>query len=180
MELERNFIECVICLEMLCRPSSTPCGHNFCLPCLEAFQRSKVSQVRCPLCRYRIPNGKFAVNKQLEILIQKTYPKEYAWRLKNFKPKFKLTRAQIMFLGVCKTVRVLFVLVLPVFMGVWLSKRLDSVPRQVTNFLSLIFRIILSAPNSCILQLFWNLANLIFRYLDVASAVSGLMYSIGN
>ncbi|XP_047445795.1 E3 ubiquitin-protein ligase TRIM39 [Mugil cephalus] len=42
--------QCSICLDVFTNPSSTPCGHSFCMPCISRYwDGSKVCQ--CPLCK---------------------------------------------------------------------------------------------------------------------------------
>ncbi|XP_031707002.1 zinc-binding protein A33-like [Anarrhichthys ocellatus] len=49
MSFEEQF-KCCICLDILTDPSSIPCGHNFCLDCIEGFWDTK-SKADCPLCK---------------------------------------------------------------------------------------------------------------------------------
>ncbi|GLD64623.1 nuclear factor 7, brain [Lates japonicus] len=42
--------QCSICLDVFNNPSSTPCGHSFCMACISRYwDGSKVCQ--CPLCK---------------------------------------------------------------------------------------------------------------------------------
>ncbi|XP_070710618.1 E3 ubiquitin-protein ligase TRIM39-like [Pempheris klunzingeri] len=41
---------CCICLDTYTDPVSTPCGHNFCLDCIEGFWDTK-DKSECPLCK---------------------------------------------------------------------------------------------------------------------------------
>ncbi|XVF54792.1 hypothetical protein PTKIN_Ptkin05aG0210100 [Pterospermum kingtungense] len=54
VESNDQSFNCSICLNMLDRPVSTPCGHNFCLKC---FQTSIRQRKNCPLCRDAIPSS---------------------------------------------------------------------------------------------------------------------------
>ncbi|XP_033840001.1 E3 ubiquitin-protein ligase TRIM21-like [Periophthalmus magnuspinnatus] len=47
--LEEQF-KCCICLDIYRDPVSTPCGHNFCLDCIEGYWETK-SRPECPLCK---------------------------------------------------------------------------------------------------------------------------------
>lgn len=47
--LEEQF-RCCICLDVYTDPVSIPCGHNFCLDCIEGFWDTK-DQSECPLCK---------------------------------------------------------------------------------------------------------------------------------
>lgn len=41
---------CCICLDIYNDPVSIPCGHNFCLDCIEGFWDTKNTS-ECPLCK---------------------------------------------------------------------------------------------------------------------------------
>uniref|UniRef100_UPI0037E943BE E3 ubiquitin-protein ligase TRIM39-like n=1 Tax=Semicossyphus pulcher TaxID=241346 RepID=UPI0037E943BE len=43
-------LRCCICLDTYTDPVSIPCGHNFCLDCIEGFWDTK-DQCQCPLCK---------------------------------------------------------------------------------------------------------------------------------
>ncbi|XP_060887529.1 E3 ubiquitin-protein ligase TRIM21-like [Labrus mixtus] len=47
--LELQF-RCCICLDTFTDPVSIPCGHNFCMDCIEGFWDTK-NQSQCPLCK---------------------------------------------------------------------------------------------------------------------------------
>lgn len=53
VQLEEQF-RCCICLEIYTDPVSIPCGHNFCLDCIEDYWDTKV-QCECPLCKEIFP-----------------------------------------------------------------------------------------------------------------------------
>ena len=44
-------LECPVCLRLLHAPTTLPCGHTFCLPCLSQTPRSSSNQISCPVCR---------------------------------------------------------------------------------------------------------------------------------
>lgn len=46
----RDQFLCSICLEVLVQPVSTPCGHNFCMNCIETYRDSS-TDYHCPVCR---------------------------------------------------------------------------------------------------------------------------------
>ncbi|EOY22658.1 PREDICTED: E3 ubiquitin-protein ligase ORTHRUS 2 isoform X1 [Theobroma cacao] len=54
LEVSDESFNCSICLKMLDRPVSTPCGHNFCLKCFQSSTRRQRNST-CPLCRNPIP-----------------------------------------------------------------------------------------------------------------------------
>ncbi|KAJ0057631.1 hypothetical protein NL108_011569 [Boleophthalmus pectinirostris] len=47
---------CAICLEVLRRPVSLPCGHSFCLDCVEGYWADAEKDCLCPQCRHRFPH----------------------------------------------------------------------------------------------------------------------------
>ncbi|XP_034412723.1 E3 ubiquitin-protein ligase TRIM39-like [Cyclopterus lumpus] len=47
--VEEQF-KCCICLDIFTDPTSIPCGHNFCLDCIEGFWDTKI-ECECPLCK---------------------------------------------------------------------------------------------------------------------------------
>ncbi|XP_069160839.1 tripartite motif-containing protein 3 isoform X2 [Procambarus clarkii] len=49
--LEEDDVTCAICLDLLHRPRSLPCGHTFCLVCLQNYVNSCRSALTCPSCR---------------------------------------------------------------------------------------------------------------------------------
>ncbi|XP_035004221.1 nuclear factor 7, ovary-like [Hippoglossus stenolepis] len=49
VEFEEQF-KCCICLNIYTDPVSTPCGHNFCLDCIEGYWDSR-GKSDCPLCK---------------------------------------------------------------------------------------------------------------------------------
>ncbi|XP_027726305.1 putative nuclear envelope pore membrane protein POM 121B isoform X2 [Vombatus ursinus] len=46
-------LTCSICLEIFQQPVTTPCGHNFCSPCLDKTWTGQSFQFYCPQCRAR-------------------------------------------------------------------------------------------------------------------------------
>ncbi|XP_020847587.1 E3 ubiquitin/ISG15 ligase TRIM25 isoform X2 [Phascolarctos cinereus] len=44
-------LTCSICLEIFQEPVTTPCGHNFCWPCLDETWTGQSFQFSCPQCR---------------------------------------------------------------------------------------------------------------------------------
>ncbi|TNN53405.1 Zinc-binding protein A33 [Liparis tanakae] len=58
--VEEQFM-CCICLDIFRDPTSTPCGHNFCLDCIEDYWDTK-RECECPLCKQT-----FSVRPKLSI-----------------------------------------------------------------------------------------------------------------
>ncbi|KAL4618273.1 hypothetical protein GN956_G20696 [Arapaima gigas] len=66
---EEQFL-CSICLEVFVEPVTTPCGHSFCLACLQGYW-SHSKQTQCPMCKrsfHRRPE--LSVNRVLADIAQ--------------------------------------------------------------------------------------------------------------
>ncbi|XP_058771298.1 E3 ubiquitin-protein ligase ORTHRUS 2-like isoform X1 [Vicia villosa] len=62
-------LNCSICLTLLERPITTPCGHNFCLKCFEKWV--KQGKRNCSNCRTEIP-AKMASDPQINVQLATT------------------------------------------------------------------------------------------------------------
>ncbi|KAK7020631.1 hypothetical protein SK128_019457 [Halocaridina rubra] len=51
MPIDEDDVMCAICLDLLHRPRSLPCGHTFCLLCLQNYANSCRTIITCPSCR---------------------------------------------------------------------------------------------------------------------------------
>ncbi|XP_062105548.1 uncharacterized protein LOC133817149 [Humulus lupulus] len=79
MDKLREELSCAICLDICFEPTTTPCGHSFCLKCLRS-SASKCGK-KCPKCRQLISNGRSCtVNTVLWNTIQLLFPQEVAAR----------------------------------------------------------------------------------------------------
>ena len=80
---------CPVCLEMLCKPVVGACGHVFCFWCkhksMDVFDKSS-----CPTCRMPFSNLP-AVCEALHFHLGRTYPREYARRLRECHEEEKKT-----------------------------------------------------------------------------------------
>lgn len=75
MDRLREELSCAICLEICFEPSTTPCGHSFCMKCLK-HAAAKCGK-RCPKCRQLISNSRSCtVNTVLWNTIQLLFPSE--------------------------------------------------------------------------------------------------------
>ena len=51
-ELDRNFLQCALCIDRLHKPKVLPCQHSFCQRCLELWAaRCEGHTLSCPVCR---------------------------------------------------------------------------------------------------------------------------------
>ncbi|KAF8754004.1 hypothetical protein HU200_011560 [Digitaria exilis] len=75
MDRLREELSCAICLEICFEPSTTPCGHSFCMKCLK-HAAAKCGK-RCPKCRQLISNSRSCtINTVLWNTIQLLFPSE--------------------------------------------------------------------------------------------------------
>ncbi|KAJ1278487.1 hypothetical protein BS78_04G083400 [Paspalum vaginatum] len=75
MDRLREELSCAICLEICFEPSTTPCGHSFCMKCLK-IAAAKCGK-RCPKCRQLISNSRTCtINTVLWNTIQLLFPAE--------------------------------------------------------------------------------------------------------
>uniref|UniRef100_A0A0E0BR59 RING-type E3 ubiquitin transferase n=1 Tax=Oryza glumipatula TaxID=40148 RepID=A0A0E0BR59_9ORYZ len=75
MDRLREELSCAICLDICFEPSTTPCGHSFCMKCLK-HAAAKCGK-RCPKCRQLISNSRSCtVNTVLWNTIQLLFPSE--------------------------------------------------------------------------------------------------------
>ncbi|PKA50063.1 DNA repair protein RAD5 [Apostasia shenzhenica] len=81
MDRLREELSCAICLEICYEPSTTPCGHSFCMKCLTCAA-DKCGK-RCPKCRQLISNTRSCtVSTNLWNTIQLLFPGEVEARKK--------------------------------------------------------------------------------------------------
>ncbi|CAJ1085879.1 E3 ubiquitin-protein ligase TRIM21-like [Xyrichtys novacula] len=63
-------LRCCICLDTYADPVSIPCGHNFCLDCIEGFWDTK-DQSQCPLCKETFrKRPELRVNRELADIVE--------------------------------------------------------------------------------------------------------------
>ncbi|KAG8050977.1 hypothetical protein GUJ93_ZPchr0009g2190 [Zizania palustris] len=75
MDRLREELSCAICLDICFEPSTTPCGHSFCMKCLK--DAATKCGKRCPKCRQLISNSRSCtVNTVLWNTIQLLFPIE--------------------------------------------------------------------------------------------------------
>lgn len=77
-------VECQLCLNLLYKPVTTPCGHCFCYTCVT---RCLEHTPRCPMCRsslkYFLMHRQFNLTITLEKQLKKLLPSEYAQRVQH-------------------------------------------------------------------------------------------------
>jgi tetratricopeptide (TPR) repeat protein len=83
---DEDGIKCQVCYELLCVPVTTPCGHSFCLSCLERLlDHGSV----CPICRRDLSTFRrrwhYMPNAALSAIIARSFPAEVAARIQEIK-----------------------------------------------------------------------------------------------
>ena len=79
--LDESSFDCAVCLQLLCEPTTLPCGHSFCRGCIA--DTLTAAAARCPACRSAVPArvaGDLRVNRLLEQVVHARSPDAYAAR----------------------------------------------------------------------------------------------------
>ncbi|XP_065771447.1 LON peptidase N-terminal domain and RING finger protein 3 isoform X3 [Muntiacus reevesi] len=83
-------LECSLCMRLFYEPVTTPCGHTFCLKCLE---RCLDHNAKCPLCKdglsQCLASRKYSKNVIMEELIAKFLPEELKERRRLFEEEME-------------------------------------------------------------------------------------------
>jgi len=74
----RDELECGLCFRLFYQPTTTDCGHTFCLTCFSELMRHSA---RCALCREPLPRRTPSVNIVLRSVIEKAFPDEFEERV---------------------------------------------------------------------------------------------------
>ncbi|CAK6450253.1 unnamed protein product [Pipistrellus nathusii] len=83
-------LECALCMRLFYEPVTTPCGHTFCLKCLE---RCLDHNAKCPLCKDGLSQclapRKYNKNIIMEELIAKFLPEELSERKRLYEEEME-------------------------------------------------------------------------------------------
>ncbi|XP_006762033.2 PREDICTED: LON peptidase N-terminal domain and RING finger protein 3 isoform X1 [Myotis davidii] len=83
-------LECALCMRLFYEPVTTPCGHTFCLKCLE---RCLDHNAKCPLCKdglsQCLASRKYSKNIIMEELIAKFLPEELSERKRLYEEEME-------------------------------------------------------------------------------------------
>ncbi|XP_025789927.1 LON peptidase N-terminal domain and RING finger protein 3 isoform X2 [Puma concolor] len=83
-------LECSLCMRLFYEPVTTPCGHTFCLKCLE---RCLDHNAKCPLCKdglsQCLASRKYSKNVIMEELIAKFLPEEFKERRRLYEEEME-------------------------------------------------------------------------------------------
>merc|ERR1719282_2123586 len=92
--LDRDMLECTLCLRVYFQPVTTSCGHTFCKSCLE---RNYVYSTKCPLCRTDLPVDPRTQHPTIPLqkLIMRCYPEEYRERCLEHSREMDVLKGQL-------------------------------------------------------------------------------------
>lgn len=90
VSFDASDLECSLCMRLFYEPVTTPCGHTFCLKCLE---RCLDHNAKCPLCKdvlfQCLPSRKYSKNVIMEELIAKFLPEELKERRRLYEEEME-------------------------------------------------------------------------------------------
>lgn len=123
---EKATFECGICLELLSKPCTVDCGHNFCQACLADLMRQTRFAAKCPLCRSSLSAGSYGVNLTLETVVKQLFPSEYVE-----KPSAPLNRSWKTTIVTCvgileRTLRIAAPVLVALCIALWLRRRIGA------------------------------------------------------
>lgn len=73
VQLDWDIVSCLICLDALKIPVTLPCGHNYCMDCINTYWKAKRGQQAyvCPQCRKAFtPRPVLTKNTMLEAIVE--------------------------------------------------------------------------------------------------------------
>jgi hypothetical protein len=171
-----DILSCKICSNLICRPVSTHCGHNFCLFCMQEHLKTFIdSTPRCFCCNSKIPR-KYEINKQIENSLCQLYSSEYESRLKANRIKLSISNFQLWKSSILKTTRVVLILILPFITFAVLSKNISKIPRFLLKLIKLTMKFGTYRSTSILWQLIWAAMHVIVKYIEATS----VLYNIAN
>jgi hypothetical protein len=171
-EEQKAYLECGVCLELLASPATLPCGHSFCLKCIQTLQRKSPYHAKCPLCRETIFRCQYRVNGALEQLLAALLPDEYSRRKAEHKFHRGPSRLRVLFYTLREMLYRLMLLLGPVMLFLVVTKLLPALSRRGLN--ELLSRVCSHVSLSYLLQATWATLHLFLRYAEDTSILSNI------
>ncbi|KAL5702693.1 hypothetical protein ACHQM5_027873 [Ranunculus cassubicifolius] len=81
--LSRKDALCAACKQLLFQPAVLNCGHVYCQSCISTIVDEAL---RCQVCQSLHPKGRLKVCRELDHLLEKKFPEEYAQRKEALQP----------------------------------------------------------------------------------------------
>lgn len=170
MELKANSFECAVCLDLLYKPTTLPCGHNFCYSCIAGLH-AHCFYLRCPVCRSPFPMIQYKANLLLEQVIAKGHSDRYLERA------LQSTHSNQIFpsrpLRVLQTLKPLLLAGAISVFALWLVRRY---PNKFLKCLYLAVRFPSFVSGSFLWHSVWTLLHIFVRYIEATTALSGLSH----
>ena len=89
-----KMVQCPVCLDTLCLPVTTPCGHNFCAVCLNnCLKRQKTCPVCRSVCAFEVTE--LAVNTVLAEICESLNPEKYTKRVLESNKQMREWKASV-------------------------------------------------------------------------------------
>ena len=89
-----KMVQCPVCLDTLCLPVTTPCGHNFCTVCLNnCLKRQKTCPVCRSVCAFEVTE--LAVNTVLAEICESLNPEKYTKRVLESNKQMREWKASV-------------------------------------------------------------------------------------
>lgn len=163
----RKCLDCGICLELLLKPVTTSCGHNFCRGCLISVYKRSIYRPKCPMCRLQLSKTPLKVNLLLDYIISCKFPDEYKQRISNKKSFEKVSPMRKMCICILRNLSYWMMISIPVLVALILYRKYN-LPAQ---FLSKVVKLIRYPGNSKICQILISIGYIISCYVDVISDI---------
>ena len=169
---QRAYLECGVCLDLLASPATVPCGHSFCLKCIQTLQRKSPYHAKCPLCRETLPRCQYQVNGAMEQLLEALLPEEYRVRREEHKYHRGPSRLRVLLYTLREVTYRLALLLGPVLLFLVVTRLLPALSRRGLS--ELLSRLCSHVSLSYLLQAAWATLHLFLRYAEDTSILSNI------
>lgn len=173
---EKATFECGICLDLLSKPCTVACGHNFCQACLSDLQRATTFGAKCPLCRASLSSAPYQVNHVLEQVVKVLFPQDYIEKLQSV-PVRSWKATVVTCVNILeRTLRIAAPVLVALCVALWLRKRVGALFICIANGNRGVRRN-LPALTPLPLKLLWHLLRVLTRLVEAWSHFEALCSS---